>query len=104
MKTIAEQKKHRDLAFLDSWEVDFLRSGREPETKHLFLFSLLYEQSDWRRRWKAAEAKIVGEWRSRHPAARPVHWIRYLTRIGYLDGESGDKLCGSSHPPVALSA
>jgi len=104
MKTIAEQKKHRDPTLLDSWEVDFLRSGSEPEGKHLFLFSLLYEQSDWRRRWKAAEAQIVGEWRSRHPAARPLNWIRYLTRIGYLDGEIGDELCDRSHSPVALSA
>jgi hypothetical protein len=104
MKAIVEQKEHRGAAFLESWEVDFLRSGREPESGHLYLFSLLYELNDWRRRWKTAEAQIVAEWRRQHPAARPVPWIRYLTRIGYISGALGEELCGDGRSPVALSA
>jgi len=83
---------------LQSWELDYLRSGREPGPGDLWEFYLYYESGDWRSRWEHVRDRIIGEWMRRPMNERPEEWIRYLVRFGYISASSGSLLLGGSPP------
>ncbi|MCF8052895.1 MAG: hypothetical protein K9L59_16785 [Desulfobacterales bacterium] len=102
MKSIDSTVKGAETIFLEPWELDFLRSGIEPDSQYLFMFSVLYEMNNWGNRWKAVSDQIIEEWRRLPVSLRPVGWIRYLVDIGYLSKKVMEDLVSES--PMAVSA
>ena len=102
MKAIDRSVGQTETIFLEPWELDFLRSGYEPDSQHLFMFSILYEMGNWEKRWEAVSDQIIEEWRRLPISDRPVAWIRYLVGIGYLPKKVLEALVSES--PMAVSA
>jgi hypothetical protein len=102
MKTFEYTHREAETIFLEPWELDFLRSGYEPDGQHLFMFSVFYETGNWEKRWEAVSDQIIKEWRRLPISDRPVAWIRYLVGIGYLPKEVMEGLVSES--PMAVSA
>ena len=102
MNTIEDTHKKAETIFLEPWELDFLRSGYEPDSRHLFMFSVLYETDNWEERWDAVSGQIIEEWKRVPIHDRPAGWIRYLVGIGYLPKKVMDELV--SEPTMAASA
>ncbi len=102
MKTVEYTHKKAETIFLEPWELDFLRSGYEPDSQYLFMFSILYEMDNWEKRWEAVSDQIIEEWKRLPTHDRPVGWIRYLVGIGYLPKKVMDDL--ASEPTMAVSA
>lgn len=100
MKAASRPAEEPRALALQPWEIEHLRSGREPKTD-LWEFYLFYESGDWRGRWKAVQEWIVGEWLCRPVNERPRDWIRYLVRFGYLSREVGDLLLQPSRSTTA---
>jgi len=102
MKAIDRVVGQTETIFLEPWELDFLRSGDEPNIQNLSMFAILYEVSNWEKRWEAVGDQIIEEWRRLPVSLRPIAWIRYLDDIGYLPKEVMEGLVSES--PMAVSA
>ena len=99
MPTNRKRRSRKPLIPLESWEIEYMTWGLEPEkdggnNSAAWGFLADYYGKDWRDQWEQARNIAFKAWLDTPIKNRPTDWIRELSEKGYVTKEEKQKLLG----------